>query len=206
MQMADGIEDGAEASTDERRATAAPRGLVTSPETYSFLLFCALSLSAVAIFPGYYVLFLVILTIDGIATLANSDTIVEIARSTYFLALLIPSVAQGTPNLFFLFLEVALVLTALDFSFLLRRIRGTVFDSSVLRKRFRSYGHTVVPAFLLSYTLTFLSSFVSDVALPDPILLLAASATAALFVIYVVSRLLSSRTAADLRYESPESL
>ena len=199
MGLADSTQEEAEVSSGGSRATAAPRGLVISPETYSFLLFCALSLSAVAIFPGYYVLFLVILTIDGIATLASSDTTVDIARSTYFLALLIPSVAQGTPNLFFLFLEVALVVAALDFSFLLRRVRGTVVDPSVLRNRLRSYAYTVIPAFLLSYSLTFLFSFVSEVALPDPILLLAASATAALFVIYFVSRFLSSRAVVGRR-------
>ncbi|MGD0636862.1 MAG: hypothetical protein ABSA72_02335 [Nitrososphaerales archaeon] len=198
MGLADNIENEGDASAVVSRATATPRRLAVSPETYSFLLFCALSLSAVAIFPDYYVLFLVILTIDGIATLANSDTTVEVARSAYFLALLIPSVAQGRPNLLLLFLEVALVLTALDFSFLLRRIRGTVVDPSVLRNRIRSYGYTVVPTFLLSYALTYFSSFISDFALPDPILLLAASATAALFVIYVVTRLLSSRSASGL--------
>jgi hypothetical protein len=198
MGLADNIENEGDASAVVSRVTATPRRLAVSPETYSFLLFCALALSAVAIFPDYYVLFLVILTIDGIATLANSDTTVEVARSAYFLALLIPSVAQGRPNLLLLFLEVALVLTALDFSFLLRRIRGTVVDPSVLRNRIRSYGYTVVPTFLLSYALTYLSSFISDFALPDPILLLAASATAALFVIYVVTRLLSSRSASGL--------
>jgi hypothetical protein len=163
------------------------------------LLFCALSLSAVALFSGYYVVFLVILTVDGLATLANSDRAVDVDRSTFFLALLVLSVAQGPSNLFFLFLEIALVVVALDFSFLLRRIRGTVVGPNVLRIRLRSYAYTVVPAFLLSYSLTFLSSFVSDVALPDPILLLAASATAALFVIYVVSRFLSSRAVVDRR-------
>jgi len=90
MGLADNIENEGDASAVVSRATATPRRLAVSPETYSFLLFCALSLSAVAIFPDYYVLFLVILTIDGIATLANSDTTVEVARSAYFLALLIP--------------------------------------------------------------------------------------------------------------------
>jgi hypothetical protein len=45
--------------------------------------------------------FLLILTIDGLATLANSDSTVDIDRSTFFLALLVLSVAQGPGNLFF---------------------------------------------------------------------------------------------------------
>ena len=118
--------------------------------------------------------FPVILTIDGLATLANSDSTVDIDRSTFFLALLVLSVAQGPGNLFFLFLEVALVVAALDFSFLLRRSRHC-------RRPVRSqeqapvlciHSHPSVPALIL---LTFLSSFVSEVALPDPVILLAAS-------------------------------
>ena len=126
-------------------------------------------------------------------------TTLEVDRSTFFLLLLILSVAQGPRDLLFLFLEVALVVAALDFSFLLRRVRGTVVDPAVLTNRLRSYAYTVLPAFLLSYALTFISSLVSGVALPDPLLLLAASATAALFVIYVVSRFLSSRVVLDRR-------
>jgi hypothetical protein len=145
------------------------------------------------------VIFLVILEVDGLATLANSDLVVSVDRSTFFLALLILSVAQGSHDLFFLFLEVVLVITALDFSFLLRRIRGTIVDPSVLKSRLESYAYTVVPAFLLSYFLTLLYSFISGVSLPDPLALLAVSSTGALFAIYAVSRYLSSRITTSRR-------
>jgi len=191
--MAEITEGDREISPQEGRSSGGSRVLAVSPEAISFLLFCALSLSASALFSADYPIFLVILTADGLATLANSDRTVDIDRSTFFMAIIVLSVAQGQSNVFFLFLEVTMVVAALDFSLLLRRLRGTVVDPSVLRHRLRSYAYTVIPAFLLSYSATFLSSFVSDVALPDPLLLLAASSTAALFVIYLVSRLLSSR-------------
>ncbi len=197
--LAESAGDDTELSAEPRPVSEGPRGLAISPEAFSFLLFGVLSLSAIAWFWGYYVLFLAILAIDGLATLANSDRTLEVDRSTFFLLLLILSVAQGPRDLLFLFLEVALVVAALDFSFLLRRVRGTVVDPAVLTNRLRSYAYTVLPAFLLSYALTFISSLVSGVALPDPLLLLAASATAALFVIYVVSRFLSSRVVLDRR-------
>jgi hypothetical protein len=172
-----------------------PGELSVSFEVYSFVLFCALVLSAAALFSSYYLIFLVIVEVDGLATLANSDLIVSADRSTFLLLLLVLSVARSSYDLFFLFLEVVLVIAALDFSFLLRRVRGTVVDSSVLTGRLESYAYTAVPAFLLSYFLTFLYSFISGVSLPDPLALLAVSSTAALFGIYAVSRYLSSRIA-----------
>ena len=93
-------------SAEPRPVSEGPRGLAISPEAFSFLLFGVLSLSAIAWFSGYYVLFLAILAIDGLATLANSDRTLEVDRSTFFLLLLILSVAQGPRDLLFLFLEV----------------------------------------------------------------------------------------------------
>jgi hypothetical protein len=197
--MGDSGEDSGVPSTEHGRASAGPRELSVSSEAYSFLLFCSLTLSAVILFPGYLVIFLVIVEVDGLATLASSDIVVSVDRSTFFLAFLALSVSQGSHGLFFLFLEVVLAIAALDFSFLLRRIRGTVVDSSVLKNRLGSYAYTAVPAFLLSYSLTLLYSFISGVPLPDPLALLAVSSTAALFAIYVVSRFLSSRIGPNKR-------
>ena len=169
------------------------RKLTVSPEAYSFLLFCALSLSAVALFPGTYLLFAVIVMVDGVATLLKSDSSVSADRSAFFVALLVLSVARGSQDLFFLFLEMVLAIAALDVSFLLRRLHGTVADASVIRGRLESYGYTLVPALLLSYALILLYSSISGSSPPEPLVLLAISSTGALFSVYAVTRYLSPR-------------
>jgi hypothetical protein len=168
--------------------------LTVSPEAYSFLLFCALSLSAIALFPEVYLLFVAIVAVDGIATLVGSDSVVSVDRATLFLALVVLSVAEGPHDLLSLFLRMILAIAALDMSFLLRMLRGTVIDASVIRRRLGSYVYTLVPAFLLSYLLTYLYSSLSGLYSPEPVALLAVSSTSALLVIYVVSRYLTSHT------------
>jgi hypothetical protein len=174
------------------------RGPTVSPEAYSFLLFCALSLSAMALFPEVYLLFVAIVAVDGIATLVDSDSVVSVDRATLFLVLVVVSVAEGPHDLPSLFLRTILAIAALDISFLLRKLRGTVIDASVIGRRLGSYAYTLIPAFLFSYVLTYLYSAVSDLSSPEPVALLAVSSTSALLVIYVVSRYLTSH-AADRR-------
>jgi hypothetical protein len=171
------------------------RKTTVSPEAYSFLLFGALTLSAVALFPGTYLLFVLIVTVDGAATLLKSDSMVSVDRSAFFLALLALSVARGSQDLFFLFLEMVLAIAALDITFLLRRLSGTLVDASVVRGRLVSYGYTLVPTLLLSYALTSLYSSISGSSPPDPLVLLAVSSTGALLSIYAVTRYLSPRKA-----------
>jgi hypothetical protein len=192
--VTDRNKDIGESSRERGQDAGGGRKLVVASEASSFLLFCVLSLAAVALFSGYYVIFVIIVAVDGLATLANSDSVVSVDRSTFFLALLVLSVAQGSHDLLFLFLEIVLVIAALDFSFLLRRLGGTVVDASVIMSRLESYAYTLVPAFLLSYSLTFLYSFISGISFPEPLVLLAVSSTAALFAIYAVSRYLSPHT------------
>ena len=88
-----------------------------------------------------------------------------------------------------------LAIAALDVSFLLRRLHGTVVDASVVRGRLASYAYTLVPALLLSYSLTLLYSSLTGPSPPEPLALLAVSSTGALFSIYAVSRYLSPRKA-----------
>jgi hypothetical protein len=164
-----------------------------SADVYSFLLFCLVNLFASLLLPGFFVVFLVIVEVDGLATLANSDLFVSIDRSTFFLALVIFSIARGSYDLFFLFAEIILVVIALDFTFLLRRVSGTLTDSSVFRRRLESYAYTAAPAFLMAYLLTVGYALVSGSSVPDPLALLVVSSTAALLSIYAVSRYLSSR-------------
>lgn len=175
----------------ERRPSGTD-GFSTSPELISFVLFALLALLAGALLPGFYIVFLVILEADGLATLANSDVLVSADRSVYFLALLILSVAEPSLNLLSLFAEIVLVIVALDFSFLLRRLRNTRFDLSVLTGRLESYAYTALPALLVSYTLTTLYSVASGGVVPDPLAFLVASSVIALFAIYAISRYLSS--------------
>jgi hypothetical protein len=171
------------------------RRLTVSPEAYSFLLFCALAVSAIALFPDIYLLFVAIVAVDGIATLVDSDSIVSVDRAALFLVLVVLSVAVGPHDLLSLFLRMILAIAALDMSFLLRRLRGTVIDASVIERRLGSYAYTLVPAFLLSYLLTYLYSSLSGLSPPEPVALLAVSSTSALLIIYVVSRYLTSHTA-----------
>ncbi len=175
------------------RQSSATGGFSTSPEMISFVIFTLLSLFAGTLLPGFYLVFLFILEVDGLATLANSDVLVSIDRSVYFLALLILSVGEPSVNLLSLFLEIVLVIAALDFSFLLRRLRNTRFDSTVLTGRLESYGYTALPALLVSYSLTTVYSVLSGGSVPDPLAFLVVSSTTALFAIYAVSRYLSSR-------------
>jgi hypothetical protein len=97
-------------------------------------------------------------------------------------------------DILFLFLETVLVIAALDFSFLLRKLRGTVVDRSVFRGRLESYAFTLVPAFLLSYSLVYVYSFASGVSAATPLVLLALTSTGAMLVIYSTIRFVSSRT------------
>jgi len=199
MSSDDADEETGSLSVGIRSASKGPKGFAVSSESYSFLLFCVLAISAVALFAGYYAVFLVLILVDGLATLSNSDLMVSIDRSTFFLVLVFLSVAGDSHDLFFLFLEIVLAITALDFSFLLRKIRGTSVEPSVITNRLQSYAYTSVPAFLLSYLLTFLYSSVSGISLPFPLALLAASSTAALFAIYAVSGRFSSRVSSARR-------
>jgi hypothetical protein len=192
IQLVEKGED-ARSSPDARRV----KRLVASPEAYSFLLFSLLCLSAVALFSGLYLVFVFMVAVDALGTLVNSDAVVSADRSALFLLLIVLSVAQGSHDLFLLFLEVVLVIAALDFSFLLRKLRGTVVDASVIGSRLKSYAYTLLPAFALSYSLTFLYSFISGVPLPEPVALLAVSSAAALFAIYWISRYLRPRTASQ---------
>ena len=172
--------------------SAGAGGFSTSPELISFVLFALLALIAGALLPGFYVVFLVLLEADGLATLANIDALVSADRSVYFLAFLILSVAEPTVNLLSFFLEIVLLVVALDFSFLLRRLRNTTFDLPVITGRLESYGYTAAPALLVSYSLTTLYSVASGGSVPDPLVLLVVSSTTAVFAIYAVSRYLSS--------------
>lgn len=165
------------------------------PEVLSFLLFCALSLSAIALFPGSYLFFIGLVAADGFATLANGDTAVAVVRSAFFLALLDLSVLAGPHSILFIFLVMILAIAVLDVSFLLRRLRGTLVDASVITGRLRSYAYTLLPAFLLSYVLTYAYSLALGFVSAEPVVLLAVSSTVALLVVYAVSRHLSPRVA-----------
>ncbi|MDA4122509.1 MAG: hypothetical protein OK456_04925 [Thaumarchaeota archaeon] len=167
------------------------RRLQGSSQAYSFLLFSALAFIAIAFFPRFYAYFVGAVAVDGIATIIGSDVIVRADRSVLSLALVILTVAEGSYNLFFLFLEVVILITVLDTSFLLRRLEGTTVDLSVLGARLRSHAYSLVPALLLSWSLTYLYSLGLGPS-TEPVVLLAASCPAALFVIYVVARYLSS--------------
>ncbi len=167
------------------------RRLKGSPQAYSFLLFSALALIAIAFFPRFYAYFVGAVAVDGIATVIGSETIVRTDRSILSVALVVLTVAEGSYNLFFLFLEVVVLIAVLDTSFLLRRLEGTVVDLSVLGARLRSYAYSLVPALLLSWSLTYVYSLGLGPS-TEPVVLLAASCPAVLFVIYVVARYLSS--------------
>lgn len=169
--------------------------LTVSSEVYSFLLFCGLTLAAILLFRAEYEVFLVIVVLDGLGTLVGVDALVSVDRSAFFFFALIFSVAVADYSLLYLFLEAALFIAALDFSFLLRTTRDTEVDPSVYRRRLASYAYTIMPAFVLSYSLAFAYSFLSGAATVDPLALVAVCSTLALYAIYAVSRYLSPRTA-----------
>ena len=159
------------------------------------MLFFALSISAIALFPGYYVPFVVLLYVDGIATLVNFEIAVSADRSVFFLALLALTVFTGSHGLLFLFLETLVVIAALDVSFLLRGLAGTLVEASVIGSRLRSYLYTLVPAFLFSYLAVYAYTFAADFSSAEPVVLLIASSSAALVAVYAISRYLSPRAA-----------
>jgi hypothetical protein len=161
---------------------------------YSFLLFCALALAAIVLFPEYYPFFVALVMVDGLATLMKSEFVVCVDRSLLFITLIVASVAIGSYGLFFIFLEVLLMIAALDVSFLLRRLQGSVVDLSVVKARLRSYLFTLVPAFLLSYSLTYLYSSISVSSSQEALVLLAVSCPAALLSVYGLLRFLSNST------------
>lgn len=167
------------------------RGLFLTAEAYSFLIFVCLTAIAISAFYAEYPIFLLILVLDAVATIANSDALAAADRSVYFLTLVLLSVTLGPYSLPILFLEVLLVIAALDFSFLLRKMRGTVVDAAPLLKRLESYAYTILPAFLASYLLTFLYYPVAGASETDPLPVLAISSAVALLAIYSVSRHLS---------------
>lgn len=169
--------------------------VAVSYEAVSFLLFLAASVAATAIAPTEYPVFVVLLLIDGLGTLLDSDMVVGVDRSCYLLALVIVMVGEGGiyDNVFVLFSGVLLAVTALDLSFLFRKMRKTVADRSVLGARLRSYAYTLGLALLLSCTLTVAYSRLAGIEVEglDPLALLVLAATSALVAVYEVARHLS---------------
>lgn len=174
------------------RGSSRMTGLAASTEPLSFLLFCGLSLVGALIFPAYYVVFLIVVVVDGTASIAGSDLVVALDRSAYFMTVIILAVAASRSDILLLFAGVLFLLVSLDFSFLLRGMRNTQVDIAVVKRRVESYAETAVPAFLVSYLLTLLYSFffTAAMALPDPLELLAISTTVALLIVYIVARFL----------------
>jgi hypothetical protein len=170
------------------------RTTVASFETYSFILFGAISLCAMALFQGYYVLFVFLLAVDGLATVAKLGWAVAIDRVAFFASLLVLSLTVGGYTVFFLFAEVILVVTCLDMSFFLRRLGRTIVEDTVIRHRVMSYAYTMLPAFLLSYSLAFLYSLVSAFPSSEAVAFLAVSSAVGLSAIYALSRYLSTRS------------
>lgn len=165
--------------------------LSLSLETCSFILFAALSAVAIAIFRDIYWVFLLLLVVDGVATLLKSDATVSTDRSLFFIALVLASVATAY-SIFLLFLEVVLVIGALDVSFLLRTLEGTAVEPSVISRRLESYAYTLLPAFLVSSSLAYIYSSLTGLLPQQPLALLAAASTLALVMIFSISRFLSA--------------
>jgi hypothetical protein len=163
-------------------------------ETYSFILFGAISLCAMALFQGYYLLFVFLLAVDGLATVAKLGWAVAIDRVAFFASLLVVSLTVGGYSIFSLFAEVILVVTCLDMSFFLRRVGRTIVEDTVIRHRVTSYAYTMLPAFLLSYSLAFLYSLVSTFPSSEAVFFLAVSSAVGLSAIYALSRYLSTRS------------
>lgn len=161
-------------------------------DLYSFLLLGAVAGGAIVAFPHLYAFFVFIVVVDALATFFNSDTFLYVERSFVFVVLLVLLLATGVEDILLLFLEIISILTALDMSFLLRRLRWTVTDWRVLRERLVSYGYTAVPAFIISYSLATFYSTIPAFTPFEALVLLAVSSSAALAVIYRIYRYISS--------------
>lgn len=156
----------------------------------SFLLFLSMNLFAVALFTNIYWFFLLLILVDGLATLYGMNLVVSLERSAFAFLLVLLSATVLSFNVVYLVLEMLSLVALLDFSFLLRRLSDTKFESIILKRRLSSYVDTLLPSFFLSYAVLYLYSFIpTSQSFADPIF--AISSVGAIFVILVVVRSLS---------------
>jgi hypothetical protein len=171
-------------------------------EVCSFIIFCVLCVVAIAAFEAYYLLFVVLLVLDGAATFFSIDTLISADRSILFFGLIILT-ALWIPSLLLLTFETLTLFAILDMSLFLRRLADTRIETSVLKRRLRSYTYTIVPAFLLTFVLISLFSVLPADIVPVwlALFVLAASSAGAFVTVWLATRYLSSLASGD----KPES-
>lgn len=166
------------------------KGRVEWLDVCSFLLFLSMNAFAVALLTNIYWFFLLLVLIDGAATLFCINLMLSLDRLAFAFLLVVLSATVLSFNIVYLVLEMLSLVALLDFSFLLRRVSSTKFESTILKRRLTSYADTLVPSFFISYAVVYLFSFIpKSQTLAAPIF--AISSVGAIFVILVVVRSLS---------------
>lgn len=122
-------------------------------ETLSFLLYSLLCLASLLLLRDFYWVFIILIVVDVVGTLFSNRIITSVGRAFFFFAFVILSGFESSINIFLLVTEIILLITVLDFSFLLAGLGSTIADLSVLTGRAKSYALTVLPAALLTYAM-----------------------------------------------------
>jgi hypothetical protein len=160
---------------------------------FSFMIFSSICITAAAFLPdNYWWLFGVLIVIDGLGTLARTDSVVSIDRAVLFLTVVLLTMIRNPFNLFFLTLQILALFTTLDFSLLLSKVDGTKVDANVLTSRLKSYAYIVLPAFLLSYLLLYADSQNLEFGGFEAVIGFGLASIGVLIVIYVVAHFLFS--------------
>lgn len=122
-------------------------------ELSSFALYSLMCIGGIVLLSYVFWLFILLMVVDAIGTVFSNRIITSADRAFFFFAFVILSSFAGQFNIFLLVTEILILITGLDFSFLLASLGGTSADLSVLTSRVKSYAFTVIPAALLTYAM-----------------------------------------------------
>ena len=155
-------------------------------DMHSLLIFLLANAVGILLFRNLFWLFVFLAIVDTLATFLSVDQIVLIDRCFFTLAVIILSSALFSYSAIYLVIEITLILLALDFSFLLRKLSDTSFEIAILRRWLSSFGKYLALSFFVSFAMIYIYSYTSGVSVGAPIL--AISSVAAIFIILVVTR------------------
>lgn len=160
-------------------------------EVYSFVATSLAMFCAIIFFPSYYWLFLLLVLVDGAATSLQSPRAVSANRIFFGIIILILGAIAFGFNILGMILETALVIIILDFLFLIRQMWTSKRDFlGIFFSRFRSYGYTLLPAFVFACGLTYIGSsvIVARIGPANAILELGLASVAVFLIIFFATR------------------
>lgn len=159
----------------------------------SFLLFLVLAVAAIETLSSVYLWFFVFLIIlDAVGTLAPSESLVSLDRAIFFLSIAIISMLNGLGDIFFVVIVILGLFGAIDFSFLLWKMDGSVVEKKVIVNRLKSYSLTILPSTLLAFLFLSVPFGTIQLSIFDDVVALGLAAAGALVIFFLAARFLLS--------------